>query len=68
MVADDAGLEWFVCGVHSRPSATARWSTKTALAAWLAAHELPAPAPPLQCPSLADVAGVEVDENGRPRP
>lgn len=65
VVADDSGFEWFVCSHHSRPSATARWSTKTALAAWLQARGLPPPAPALRCPTAVDVDDVVVDDDGR---
>jgi hypothetical protein len=61
VVADDGGIEWFVCGPHSRRSPTARWTSKTALAAWLDAHQLPPPDPPLRCPTVTDV----VDDTGQ---
>ncbi len=54
VVADGAGIEWFVCGVHSRPAPGARWTSKIPLADWLRAHGLPTPDPPMQCPTIGD--------------
>ncbi len=56
VVSDGAGIEWLVCGVHSRPALGARWTSRIPLADWLRAHNLPPFDPPLQCPTIGDAA------------
>ena len=65
VVADGAGIEWFVCGVHSQPAVGARWTSKTALAEWLRARGRPAFDPALQCPTIGDaIDDDDVTEEG----
>jgi hypothetical protein len=53
-VVSDGGIEWFVCTAHSKPSPTARWTSRTPLAGWLHARGLPLPNPRLRCPTVTD--------------